>query len=244
MTLDIATQGENVFSLNPEHEIIKRYLEYGGWKKAGIRVPVGKRVVLKVLQYHMQHCSFEANSEHELIRDYLECRNWNKLGIHHQTGIRTIQKVLRAHMVHCLQIMQEKETIQKLLWKCPVCGKEMMITPYWAKRRKYCSYQCYSSVPRKRKPMSESRKFRMSPNWRRARKKRISKFGNICPISLKKEPLDVHHIDLDWSNNDSENLIPLWRPLHRLITARANYDEFLEARDRAILSSITKAWKE
>ena len=84
----------------------------------------------------------------------------------------------------------------------------------------------------------------MSPEWRRKRKKRISDFGNICPITLETESLDVHHIDSDYSNNESDNLIPLWRQLHRLITARANYDPFYEALDRTILLSITKAWKD
>ena len=83
----------------------------------------------------------------------------------------------------------------------------------------------------------------MSPEWRRIRKDRLSDFCQVCPITLETESLDVHHIDNDYMNTSPENLIPLSRLLHRLITARANYDEFLEARDRAILSSITEAWR-
>lgn len=121
--------------------------------------------------------------------------------------------------------------------KCLICGKGIDST------RKYCSKECLRMVDR-RKPMSDKRRMRCSKKWQQIRKTRISNFGNTCPISLEREPLEVHHIDLDWSNNNPENLIPLWQPLHRLITARGNYDEFYEARDRAILSSITKAWNE
>jgi len=246
MSADIEPQEPIIFSLNPEHEIIKKYLESGNWKNTGIRTHIGKRAVLQVLQYHLNHCVFEANSEHELVKKYLECGSWTKMGCHSNIGKRAIQKVLLHHMVHCLHIMQwpDNKMPQKVKWKCPVCGKEMMITPYYAKRRKYCSFTCFKKVPRKRKPMSAKRKFRMSPEWRRTRKNCISNFGNMCPVTLEKESLDVHHIDSDYSNNEPENLIPLSRPLHHLITARANYDEFLEARDRMILLSITEAWKE
>lgn len=245
MTVDTATQEDIMIPLNLEHEIVKKYLESDSWKKASIRPRIGKRAVFGTLQYHMKHCDFVANSEHEIVKKYLECGSWTKISIHQHTGKRAVQKVLRFHMVHCLHIMQEpsNKRPQRIVWKCPVCNKEMIIPPTEAKRRKYCSFQCFKSVPRKRKPASEKRKFRMSPEWRHARKKRISDFGNICPVSLETEPLDVHHIDSDYSNNEPENLIPLWRPFHQLITARANYDEFYEARDRAILLSITKAWK-
>ena len=245
MGVDIAPQEDVIFSLNPEHEIIEKYLEFGGWKNTGIRMHIGKRAILQVLQYHLNHCVFEANSEHEIVRQYLECGSWTKIGIHQHTGKRTVQKVLRHHMIHCLHIMQEpsNKRPQRVIWKCPVCGKEMILPPKEAKRRKYCSSQCFASVPRKRKPTSEKRKFRMSSEWRRTRKNRISNFGHTCPITLEIESLDVHHIDNDHTNNTPENLIPLSRLKHRLITARANYDPFYEALDRNILLSITEAWK-
>ena len=245
MASDTATPENIMIPLNPEHEIVKKYLESGSWKKANTRPHFGKRAVQKVLRFHMVHCDFEANSEHEIIRKYLESGSWQSVCVHSNQGKRAIQKVLSFHMIHCLHIMQEpsNKRPQRVIWKCPVCGKEMMLPPHKAKLKKYCSSQCFASMPRKRKPTSEKRKFRMSPEWRRTRKKRIFNLGQMCPITLETEPLDVHHIDSDYSNNEPENLIPLWRPLHRLITARANYDEFYEARDRAILLSITEAWK-
>ena len=244
MGVDIAIHEDVIFSLNPEHEIIRKYLESRSWNKAGILPHIGKRVVLHILEYHLTHCVFESNSEHELIKNYLECGSWSKIGIHSQIGKRTIEKVLIHHMVHCLHILPDTSKNQKVIWNCPVCHKEMIVSPYEAKRRTYCSYKCFKAVSRKRKPTSEKRKFRMSPEWRQKRKKRIFNFGKMCPITLKKEPLDVHHIDSDYSNNEPENLIPLWRPLHKLITARAEFSPFSEARDRAILSSITEAWKQ
>jgi len=244
MTLDVDTQENIVSPLNPEHEIVKKYLEFGNWEKTDIPMHTGKRAVLKVIQYHLTHCIFETDSNHKIVKKYLEYGNWKTIRIHSQQGKRAIENVLIHHMVHCLQILPDTSKNQKVIWNCPVCHKEMIVSPYEAKRRTYCSYECFKAVSRKRKPTSEKRKFRMSPEWRNLRKKRISDFGNICPITLKKERIDLHHIDSDWSNNEPENLIPLQRELHRLVTARANYDDFLEARDRAIFSSITRAWKE
>jgi len=42
--------------LNQEHEIVKKYLESGSWKKAGVYTQEGKRAVQKVLRFHLTHC--------------------------------------------------------------------------------------------------------------------------------------------------------------------------------------------
>jgi hypothetical protein len=42
--------------LNPEHEIVKKYLEHGSWKKAGVYTQEGKRALQKVLRFHYNHC--------------------------------------------------------------------------------------------------------------------------------------------------------------------------------------------
>lgn len=42
--------------LNQEHEIVKKYLEHGSWKKTGIDTKKGKRAVQKVLRFHLTHC--------------------------------------------------------------------------------------------------------------------------------------------------------------------------------------------
>ena len=42
--------------LSPEHETVKKYLEFGSWKKADIHPQEGKRAIAKVLVYHMKHC--------------------------------------------------------------------------------------------------------------------------------------------------------------------------------------------
>lgn len=41
--------------LSPEHEIVKRYLETGSWKKADIHPQEGKRAIIKVLEFHFKH---------------------------------------------------------------------------------------------------------------------------------------------------------------------------------------------
>ncbi len=45
-----------IVPLNPEHEIVKKYLECGSWKSVGISTQEGKRATEKVLRYHMDHC--------------------------------------------------------------------------------------------------------------------------------------------------------------------------------------------
>lgn len=42
--------------LTPEHEIVKKYLEFGSWKRADIHPQEGKRAIAKVLEFHMKHC--------------------------------------------------------------------------------------------------------------------------------------------------------------------------------------------
>jgi len=242
-TLDTLVPEEIIIPLNQEHEIIQKYLKSGTWNKTNIETQTGKQAVIKVLEYHYTHCSLIENQAHNIVKEYLKQKSWKGILVHTHTGKRAVQEVLRFHLTNCLHILELVVT-QKVLWKCPTCNKEMMLTPTQVKQRKYCSFECFNSTPRKRKPTSDKRAFRMSPEWRRLRKRRISDFGDICPVTLKKERIDVHHIDSDWSNNEPENLIPLQRELHRLVTARANYDDFLEARDRAIFSSITKAWKD
>ena len=45
-----------IVPLNPEHEIVFKYLDSGSWKKAGISTQEGKRAVQKVLRFHRTHC--------------------------------------------------------------------------------------------------------------------------------------------------------------------------------------------
>ncbi|GAH36521.1 unnamed protein product, partial [marine sediment metagenome] len=42
--------------LNEEHEIVKKYLDHGSWKKAGVYTQEGKRALQKVLRFHYTHC--------------------------------------------------------------------------------------------------------------------------------------------------------------------------------------------
>jgi len=239
------TLEDAIVPLNREHEIVQKYLESRSWDKTDFSRTQGKRAVMKVLEYHYTYCSLLENHAHKIVKEYLESGNWKKADILREEGRRYLLKVLDYHYTYCLHIIEpNKKVIQKVLWECAACGKQMMLTPIQAKQKTYCSFECFKSVARKRKPPSEKRKFRMSPEWRQTRKKRISDFGHTCPMTSETEELDVHHIDSDYSNNEPENLIPLQRELHRLVTARANYDDFLEARDRAVFTSITQAWKQ
>jgi len=42
--------------LSPEHEIVKKWLEYGSWKKADIHPQEGKRALRKVVEMHLTYC--------------------------------------------------------------------------------------------------------------------------------------------------------------------------------------------
>jgi len=52
-----------IIPLNPEHEIVKKYLDTGSWKKTGISTQEGKRAVQKVLRFHLAHCLQELAEE-------------------------------------------------------------------------------------------------------------------------------------------------------------------------------------
>lgn len=56
---------ENIrIPMNPEHEIVKKYLECGkSWKKAGIHPQEGKRARDKVLEFHMEQCLHNIQEE-------------------------------------------------------------------------------------------------------------------------------------------------------------------------------------
>lgn len=45
-----------VVPLNPEHEIVWKYLDLGSWKKVGVSTQEGKRALMKVLRFHRTHC--------------------------------------------------------------------------------------------------------------------------------------------------------------------------------------------
>jgi len=61
--------------------------------------------------------------------------------------------------------------------------------------------------------------------WIEIKKKCISAFGGMCPITGRSDKLHVHHIDFDRNNNNPENLIPLWAPLHRVIHAIVDFNK-------------------
>ncbi len=58
-----------VVPLNPEHEIVKKYLEHGSWKKAGVYTVEGKRAVQKVLKFHLTHCLHALQEDNDVKTD-------------------------------------------------------------------------------------------------------------------------------------------------------------------------------
>ena len=54
--MDPQTLENRHLPLNPEHQIIKKYLKFGSWSKAGVHQQEGKRALQKVLRFHMSHC--------------------------------------------------------------------------------------------------------------------------------------------------------------------------------------------
>ena len=45
-----------IIPLNKEHEIVKKWLDHGSWKKAGVYTQEGKRALQKVVRFHYTHC--------------------------------------------------------------------------------------------------------------------------------------------------------------------------------------------
>ena len=66
---------------------------------------------------------------------------------------------------------------------------------------------------------------RDSKDWIQSKKNCLSAFGNRCPITGRTDKLHIHHIDFNKENNNPENLIPLWSPLHTLIHALEGFSK-------------------
>ncbi len=49
--------------LNPEHEIVKKYVKLKSWQKVGVSTQEGKRAVIKVLKLHLSSCLHELGEE-------------------------------------------------------------------------------------------------------------------------------------------------------------------------------------
>jgi hypothetical protein len=60
------TPEDIIVPLNPQHQIVKKYLKLGSWAKVGIHRQEGKRAVMDVLKFHMDNCLC---SIHELSED-------------------------------------------------------------------------------------------------------------------------------------------------------------------------------
>lgn len=56
-----------VIPLNPEHEIVFKYLDLGSWKKVGVDTQTGKRAVQKVLRFHRTHCLHKITEENSVL---------------------------------------------------------------------------------------------------------------------------------------------------------------------------------
>lgn len=59
--------GDTILPLNPEHKLVKKYLEHGSWKKIGIDTKTGKRAVQKVLRFHLTHCLHTLDAFNEVL---------------------------------------------------------------------------------------------------------------------------------------------------------------------------------
>ena len=49
--------------LNPEHKLVKKYVQTGSWKKVGVSTQEGKRAILKVLKLHLSSCLHDLDED-------------------------------------------------------------------------------------------------------------------------------------------------------------------------------------
>ncbi len=56
-----------IIHLNPEHEIVFKYLDTGSWKKVGVSTQEGKRALQKVLRYHRTYCLHNLQEEKDVL---------------------------------------------------------------------------------------------------------------------------------------------------------------------------------
>lgn len=110
-----------------------------------------------------------------------------------------------------------QKAIQQADKICLVCGKAFNRSRYNGtledntrfRMRKYCSLRCMGKAKLKSDPTRDAYRKRI----RHLRKPTCEQCGTM-------EKLSIHHIDLNWSNNDSANIQTLCSRCHLLLHHR------------------------
>ena len=105
---------------------------------------------------------------------------------------------------------RRKGILHRMEIPCLFCGKEMKLTKYQTKKRKFCSFKCYIDF-------YKGIHFNMKNGEWCYRNIAFRFFKKKCYLCGKKENLIIHHKDKNHKNNKINNLIPLCRQCHNVV---------------------------
>ena len=98
------------------------------------------------------------------------------------------------------------------------------LTPQFFRRNRILKMGGYYTVA-EQFGLTTNNRTRYSKEWIKIKKNCLTAFGNRCPITGRTDKIHIHHIDFNRENNNPENLIPLWSPLHTLIHALEGFSK-------------------
>jgi hypothetical protein len=102
---------------------------------------------------------------------------------------------------------------------CPMCGIEFSTRLGGKKEKVTCSHLCANNY------FKQAQKDEVGPEQYSIRAKRMGM--DSCCVCGEREVLDIHHIDMDRSNNTMDNLMPLC-PTHHMYIHRGKLDLIID----------------
>jgi hypothetical protein len=137
----------------------------------------------------------------------------NTLGYDNGRTRKKFLSIVEEQNLDITHLRSKSFLYERVIKKCPVCGKEFEDLVGHQKQKTTCSYSCSNTY---------FRSGTSNPNWKND-SYRSTCFDNHkkeCIICGENKIVAVHHYDENRNNNKSENLIPLCPTHHQYVHSR------------------------
>jgi endogenous inhibitor of DNA gyrase (YacG/DUF329 family) len=169
----------------------------------------GKKIIYKNKHYKVNFCSVGCSIKN----------NW-------KNGIYT-KEIIRKQAINSGNKRRGKIKVERIKKRCPICNKEFINVPNYARQVTFCSYKCGAiyrgrnhsgkkSILWKGGTSFEPYDFNFNNNFKNSIRQRDNQICLVCGIHREKlkKSLDIHHIDYNKLNTCKENCISLCRSCH------------------------------
>lgn len=135
---------------------------------------------------------------------------------------------------------------ERIIKICPECNKEFVTKLGHKKEKTYCSHRCSAlsrdipSVTKYRLLNNLENKVSSSSHYR---PKCFENFEEKCQICGFIDYVEVHHIDGNRNNDNSENLIPLCANHHTMIHTKKHNENLQSQVDKIMLNKFGEIYK-